>query len=183
MAKIKPPAKFNHWWESARLELESADEMKLKNTFLRVLRKIPRAACRKFFEANPVVVCFSTIGVVERFAVPVKANESGGISPGEVIIIVLGDTIFRGEYMVSDVSHEIGGNYMVSDVAHEIAHVVRGDYRRERSAYEDEKGADDLIKTWGFKPHYITARRKKLFPGRANDDTGTPSRAGRRHRK
>ena len=83
--------RLNDWWESARIEISVADENKLRLAFLKVFQKMPKADRDKFFKIDPVVVCFSVIGMVESFAVPTAPDEQHG----ELNIIFLSHDIIK----------------------------------------------------------------------------------------
>jgi hypothetical protein len=117
-----------------------------------VLLRVPQGDREAFFRENPIVFCEELLGSVECFAVP-PLSQNDGI--GELnMIFIRYDVVQRKD--------------LIHVVAHEVAHIVRGDHKRHltnRTLYEDEKGADDLIKTWGFKPRYSKKRLAALKMG------------------
>jgi hypothetical protein len=132
------------------ITLSVRKEIKLRNAFMQVLLRIPQVDREAFFRENPIVFCEELLGSVECFAVP-PLSQNDGI--GELNMIFMRyDVVQRKD--------------LIHIVAHEVAHMVRGgDHKRHltnRTPYEDEKGADDLIKTWGFKPRYSKKRLAAL---------------------
>jgi hypothetical protein len=119
-------SQFDLWWEQlTRIDLVLKDEIKLRNSFRKVLSKMPRKDLNKFLSKSPVVFCSTAFGMVESFPVPPSPKNDG---LGKLNLLVLRHDIVKRKDMTRI-------------IAHECAHIVKGDPKHRSGPSPSDGGA------------------------------------------